>query len=55
MSADEILVTPEQLAQLFHETYEELAPQHGYATRKRSAVQEALAAQRRDIVEALGR
>jgi len=31
-------VTPEQLAQLFHETYERLAPEHGYETRKASAV-----------------
>jgi len=29
--------TPEQLAQLFHETYERLAPDHGYETRKASA------------------
>jgi hypothetical protein len=29
---------PEQLAQLFHETYEELAPNFGYETRKSSAV-----------------
>ncbi len=28
----------ESLAQLFHETYERLAPQHGYETRKESAV-----------------
>ena len=27
----------EQLAQLFHETYEELAPSFGYQTRKASA------------------
>ncbi len=27
----------EQLAQLFHETYERLAPQFGYETRKDSA------------------
>jgi hypothetical protein len=31
-------MTPEQLAQLFHETYERLAPEHGYETRKASAV-----------------
>jgi hypothetical protein len=29
--------TPEQLAQLFHETYERLAPSHGYETREASA------------------
>lgn len=29
---------PEVLAQLFHETYEHLAPQYGYETRKASAV-----------------
>lgn len=27
---------PEQLAKMFHETYERLAPQHGYETRKDS-------------------
>ena len=31
-------MTPEQLAQLFHETYERLAPDFGYETRKESAV-----------------
>jgi hypothetical protein len=30
-------MTPEQLAQLFHETYERLAPEFGYTTRKSSA------------------
>ncbi|SRR6266704_547369 len=30
-------MTPEQLAQKFHETYEQLAPEHGYKTRKESA------------------
>ncbi len=30
-------MTPEQLAQLFHETYERLAPDHGYETREASA------------------
>ncbi len=30
-------MTAEQLAQLFHETYERLAPQFGYETRKESA------------------
>ncbi len=30
--------TAEELAQLFHETYERLAPQYGYETRKASAV-----------------
>lgn len=30
-------ITPEQLAQKFHETYERLAPSHGYKTRKESA------------------
>jgi hypothetical protein len=29
-------ITAEQLAQKFHETYERLAPSHGYATRKES-------------------
>lgn len=28
----------EELAQMFHETYERLAPDHGYETRKDSAV-----------------
>jgi hypothetical protein len=28
---------PEQLAELFHETYERLAPSYGYRTRKESA------------------
>jgi hypothetical protein len=31
-------MTAEQLAQKFHETYERLAPEHGYETRKASAV-----------------
>jgi hypothetical protein len=31
-------MTPEELAQLFHETYERLAPEHNYQTRKASAV-----------------
>lgn len=31
-------VTAEELAQFFHETYEELAPDFGYTTRKSSAV-----------------
>lgn len=30
-------MTPEQVARLFHETYERLAPQFGYETRKASA------------------
>lgn len=30
-------LTPEQLAQRFHETYERLAPQFGYETRRASA------------------
>jgi hypothetical protein len=29
---------PEDVAQMFHETYERLAPSHGYETRKASAV-----------------
>ena len=33
-----IKLTPEQLAQQFHENYERLAPSHGYETRKDSAV-----------------
>lgn len=32
-----VKITPEQLAQKFHETYERLAPNHGYETRKESA------------------
>ncbi len=32
-------VTAEDLAQKFHETYEKLAPQHGYRTRPESAVE----------------
>jgi hypothetical protein len=31
-------VTPEALAQRFHETYERLAPDFGYETRRESAV-----------------
>src|SRR5579885_673389 len=31
-------MTPEDIARLFHETYERLAPQFGYETRKESAV-----------------
>ena len=31
-------MTPEQLAKLFHGTYERLAPQFGYQTRKESRV-----------------
>jgi hypothetical protein len=34
----ETTLTPEALAQLFHETYERLAPVYGYETRKASAV-----------------
>ena len=29
---------PEDIARAFHETYERLAPEHGYETRKASAV-----------------
>lgn len=35
---NESRVTPEELARRFHELYEELAPSHGYETRKESAV-----------------
>lgn len=31
-------ITPEQLAKQFHDTYERLAPDFGYNTRKESAV-----------------
>ncbi len=31
-------MTPEVLAHLFHDTYERLAPEHGYETRPDSAV-----------------
>lgn len=31
-------ITPDQLAKKFHDTYERLAPSHGYETRKESAV-----------------
>ncbi len=31
-------ITPEQLANKFHDYYESLAPQHDYKTRKSSAV-----------------
>ncbi len=31
-------MTPEQLARLFHTTYERLAPAYGYETRRASAV-----------------
>lgn len=37
MSGYKIVMTPEQLAQKFHEAYERLAPSHGYETRKESA------------------
>jgi hypothetical protein len=30
-------MTPEKLAQLFHETYERLAPDYGYRTREATA------------------
>lgn len=30
-------VTPEELAELFHDIYEQLAPQYGYRTREASA------------------
>ena len=33
------MVSAEALAQRFHETYERLAPQYGYETRKESAVE----------------
>ncbi len=32
------MTTAEQLAERFHEAYERLAPEHGYATRPESAV-----------------
>ncbi len=32
------MITPKKLAQKFHETYEQLAPEHRYETRKESAV-----------------
>ena len=31
-------MSPEELAKLFHETYERLAPRYGYKTREASAV-----------------
>jgi len=31
-------ITPEALAEAFHETYERLAPKYGYETRRESAV-----------------
>jgi hypothetical protein len=31
-------MSPEELAKLFHETYEELAPNYGYTTRRSSSV-----------------
>jgi len=31
-------VTAEELARFFHDTYERLAPEHGYKTRDESAV-----------------
>ena len=31
------MITPEQLAQMFHDEYERLAPEFGYTTRKSSA------------------
>jgi hypothetical protein len=37
MTSDQKPYTAEQLAQLFHETYERLAPDHGYRTREESA------------------
>jgi len=32
------MMTAEELAKFFHETYEELAPNYGYTTRRSSAV-----------------
>jgi hypothetical protein len=32
------MMTAEELAKLFHETYEKLAPNYGYTTRRSSAV-----------------
>lgn len=32
------MITAEELAKLFHDTYEELAPNYGYTTRRSSAV-----------------
>ncbi len=32
------IATPERLAHLFHETYERLAPEYGYATRSETAI-----------------
>ena len=32
------MISAERLAQLFHDTYERRAPEHGYTTRKTSAV-----------------
>lgn len=32
-----VILTPEDLAQQFHETYERLAPRHVYETREESA------------------
>ncbi len=34
-----ITMQPEELAQIFHETYEKLAPSYRYKTRKESAVE----------------
>lgn len=46
-------MTPEELARLFHETYERLAPQHGYETRPESAVAwEAVPQRNRDLMVA---
>jgi phosphatidylethanolamine-binding protein (PEBP) family uncharacterized protein len=38
MDSDLTLTEAELLAKLFHETYERLAPNYGYTTRKSSAV-----------------
>lgn len=38
MGAKLMTITAPELAKLFHETYEQLAPEHGYETRKASAV-----------------
>lgn len=38
MAGREVEWTPENLARAFHETYERLAPEHGYKTREASAV-----------------
>jgi hypothetical protein len=50
MPVKEPIITPEELARLFHETYERLAPSYGYKTREASAVDCLLNAEVRSVM-----